>query len=159
MPVKLENRKKFIETSKARAKERWNNPEWRKKELKRRKNAKEDYKQRGKNLSITLRKKNKGKSCIACGGYRLLLGFGNGGILEHRYIMEQHLKRKLKSNEVVHHINGDKLDNRLENLIVLKRGEHIKNEHPPTKERNAKISNFANIRARNGKGQFKTIKN
>ena len=44
----------------------------------------------------------------------------------HRYIMEQYLGRKLGYNEVVHHINGDKHDNRIENLIVMPRGEHAR---------------------------------
>ena len=43
---------------------------------------------------------------------------------EHRYLMQKHLNRKLLRNEHVHHINGDKLDNRIENLTVLDWHEH-----------------------------------
>ena len=45
--------------------------------------------------------------------------YKGGYKLEHRAIMEEHLGRKLERNEYVHHINGNKKDNRLENLMVM----------------------------------------
>lgn len=41
-----------------------------------------------------------------------------------RYIMQRHLNRELRENEVVHHINGNGLDDRIENLRVMSRKEH-----------------------------------
>jgi len=46
--------------------------------------------------------------------------------MEHRYVMEQHLGRKLCPQEIVHHINGNPTDNRIENLQVMTSGEHHK---------------------------------
>jgi transposase-like protein len=63
---------------------------------------------------------------ISQNGYRRLSAPGGKQIMEHRKVMEEFLGRKLGKNEHVHHLNGNKLDNRIENLSIYTPDKHSK---------------------------------
>lgn len=50
----------------------------------------------------------------------------NGERLEHRVIMEIHIGRTLRIDEIVHHIDGDRSNNDPSNLKVMSQSEHIR---------------------------------
>lgn len=70
---------------------------------------------------------------ICCSEEKIPVKSRNGKIYMHqrrvsysKWLMEQQLGRKLESNEVVYHIDGDKYNNELSNLEVITRAELLK---------------------------------
>lgn len=90
-----------------------------------------------KKCGVEYKKKNyKHKKYIAKGYYIIYVNGYNkkGNVPEHRYIMEQYLGRKLLPTEVVHHIDGNKTNNDINNLQVMTISEHSKLHRKKEKE-------------------------
>lgn len=114
-------------------KKRWANPKIRKMYIDRRKSMyTEEWKKKvskgwlkkGHKLCRREKHPNWKGGFYLLGGYKVVLISPKKYVMEHRQVMEQILGRKLKNNEVVHHINGNKVDNRPENLELMKNSEH-----------------------------------
>lgn len=70
--------------------------------------------------------------------YKQRLDDDGNVILEHRYLMEKHLGRKLDPSEHVHHIDRVKDNNSLSNLVVMSAAEHRKEHASEAKQHMAK---------------------
>jgi hypothetical protein len=81
----------------------------------------------------------KGGICFSNSQGRYLTDRGDGVFITRaRKIMQDHLGRPLSLSEVVHHINGDPKDDRIENLQLMTRSEHMKHhgiQRPECKRR------------------------
>src|SRR5271170_4248691 len=98
----------------------------------RRKNQARNYhrKKKGIDIGLPLLTKEKGKGHLNKQGYRVLCKpdhpnklTAKGNIAEHTFVMSEHLGRALKKHESVHHKNGIRDDNRIENLELRHRGQ------------------------------------
>lgn len=80
---------------------------------------------RGKSMTGLKNKFYKPDGFINNWGYRMVSVNGRR-TYEHIFVIEQHIGRRLEKGEEVHHVNRNKLDNRIENLQLLTTLEHKK---------------------------------
>jgi len=68
-------------------------------------------------------------------GYVMLYAYNFRGMRsEHRYVMDKHLGRRLNSKKLVHHVDEDKTNNKIENLMVMSAKEHNAHHRKNKKE-------------------------
>ncbi len=66
--------------------------------------------------------------------------YGNGRVYEHRVVWWRETGHVPTRREVVHHINGERRDNRFENLQLMGRSEHARLHHRENPPRMAQLS-------------------
>jgi len=92
------------------------------------------------NISKSRKGKGLGYS-IKPGGYVEITMGDNKGRLQHVVIMEEHIGRRIAHNECVHHIDGNRQNNALENLQLMTKSEHAAlhaKENYPNRDRDDK---------------------
>lgn len=94
-----------------------------------------------KSCSATHSQKDKKKGYQRPDGYRVIYVDGRW-TREHRHLMEVAIGRPLRANEHVHHRNGIRSDNRLENLELLSASEHSSHHAKPRAREMNRIGNL-----------------
>lgn len=84
----------------------------------------------------------KGGRSVASNGYVLIrvgkdhhLSDSRGYAYEHKLVAEEKLSRRLEPGEIPHHVNGDKTDNRPENIEVMPSHAHHMNAHAKRRDK------------------------
>ena len=70
---------------------------------------------------------------VSVQGYLIDCTDRNNKIEVHRKIYEKYHNVKLTSNDIIHHIDGNKLNNDINNLVCLTRAEHVRLHKPRVK--------------------------
>jgi len=106
-------------------------------------NRQSHRKYRGKEPYGPLQRKPAGEGHVTKQGYKIISKVGHpnansdkGAIPEHIFIMSEYLGRPLKKGETVHHKNGVRHDNRIENLELWNKS------HPPGQRVDDKIRHY-----------------
>jgi len=86
-----------------------------------------------------------GKIIDTCGYMQILID--GKYIREHVYIIEKSIGRKLEYNEVVHHVDSDRLNNSIDNLQLMTRSEHCRLHASGTYPSEETRKKFREIRA------------
>jgi HNH endonuclease len=122
--------KAYREKNRKACQERSKRSQEKKKEYYRAKRREYYRKVHGISLDDPFQKRKNGEGNIDAQGYKTITKRGHpnqmdekGRIREHVFVMSEHLKRPLKKGESVHHKNGDRLDNRIENLELWVKGQ------------------------------------
>lgn len=79
---------------------------------------------RASRLGILRNGANRPSRLLVIDGYLWVSELG-GKYAVHRRLMEMHLKRSLSEDEIVHHKDGNSMNNAIENLQLCSRGEHM----------------------------------